>query len=195
MAVKKLDLGEKKKVTKKDGSVKMALNFGCGEQIITKGYKWNPLDRFWHGIVEENYKWDNMDMLDFGNIKWDLNVFPYPIEDNTYDYINASFILEHLIDLSKVLKELVRISKPGAFIYIKVPHWHSYSAYMNIEHIHSFHRLAFDDLHLQFPVRVIEVEDYPSIAGRFVPFRQFFSNYIGGLIRYINAKFQVVKLK
>ena len=180
---------------KEHSSAKRALNFGCGEQIINKNYRWNPLDRFGHDVIEENYEWDNIDMLGFGNIKWDLNVFPYPIKDNTYDYINASFILEHLIDLSKVLSELIRISRPNAFIYIKVPHWHSYSAYMNIEHIHSFHRLAFDDLHLQFPVRVIEVKDYPSIVGRFVPFRQFFSNYIGGLVRYINAKFQVIKSK
>lgn len=193
MISKKLGLDEKKNATKGVSNVKKALNFGCGEQVINKNYRWNPLDRFGHNVIEENYVWDNMDMLNFGNIKWNLNEFPYPIKDNTYDYINASFILEHLIDLSKVLTELVRISKPNAFIYIKVPHWHSYSAYMNVEHIHSFHRLAFDDLHLQFPVKAVEVEDYPSVAGRFIPFRQFFSNYIGGLIRYINAKFQVIK--
>ena len=174
--------------------MKRALNFGCGKDVVDKIHQWNPLDRFNHGLVEEDYEWDNIDMLDFGNIEHNLNEFPYPIKNNTYDYIFASFILEHLTDLNKVFNELIRISKPNALIYIKVPHWNSYSAYGGIEHIHSFHKMAFEDLYLDFPqMKLIELKDYPTIVGKFIFFRSFFSNYMSGLIRYINVKFEVVK--
>lgn len=60
------------------------------------------------------------------DVLWDLNEFPYPFEDNTFDEILAYSILEHLDDLVKVMEELHRIAKPGAILYVGVPYWDGY---------------------------------------------------------------------
>ena len=58
----------------------------------------------------------------------DLNVYPYPFEDNTFEYIHASAVIEHLDDVIKTMKEIKRILKPGGVVYILVPH---FSAWLN----------------------------------------------------------------
>ncbi len=58
-----------------------------------------------------------------------LDKFPYPFKDNTFDVIYLSHVLEHLEDPMRVVKELWRISKPKGKVIIKVPHWSSYLAH------------------------------------------------------------------
>lgn len=57
----------------------------------------------------------------------DLNVLPWPFEDNAVDHIVAKDILEHLgetgEDFIKIIKEMYRISENGAIWEIQVPHW------------------------------------------------------------------------
>lgn len=57
----------------------------------------------------------------------DLNVFPWPWKDNTFDHIHASHVLEHLgttsDDFIKVIKEMIRISNTSAIWEIALPHW------------------------------------------------------------------------
>ena len=79
------------------------LNLGCGINI-----------------EEESI---NLDMIDLAGVDvvHDLNNFPYPFEDNTFNEVFADNVLEHLNDLQKPLKELHRICKKGAIIDIIVP--------------------------------------------------------------------------
>lgn len=81
------------------------LNLGCGE-FKKKGY----INLDYYSVSEPD-------------IRHDLNRFPYPFEDNEFDLIEASHILEHLNDPFKVMKELHRISKNNALIIIRVPHF------------------------------------------------------------------------
>ena len=53
----------------------------------------------------------------------DLNVFPYPLEDNKFDIIFCYDILEHLADTVRVMEEIYRFAKPNAIVIIKVPHY------------------------------------------------------------------------
>ncbi|MCF7835509.1 MAG: methyltransferase domain-containing protein [Candidatus Marinimicrobia bacterium] len=53
----------------------------------------------------------------------DLNNFPYPFFDNTFELIEADHVLEHLKDVFSAMKEIHRISKTGAKIIIHVPHF------------------------------------------------------------------------
>ena len=46
-----------------------------------------------------------------------------PFKDNSFDNIICSEVLEHIEDFEKVIKEIYRISKPGAKIGISVPRW------------------------------------------------------------------------
>lgn len=57
----------------------------------------------------------------------DLNQFPWPWKDGSFDHIVAKDILEHLgessEDFIKVIKEMYRISHNGAIWEIQAPHW------------------------------------------------------------------------
>jgi len=64
----------------------------------------------------------------------DLNHFPYPLRDSSFDLIICDNILEHLNDLIKVMEELHRIAKPGAKIVIKAPYFRSTGAFQDPTH-------------------------------------------------------------
>ena len=69
------------------------LNVGCGDDI------------------KEGYT--NLDFVKLGGVDvvHDLNKFPWPFKDNTFDRVYASHVLEHVDDLIKIMKEIQRISK------------------------------------------------------------------------------------
>lgn len=102
------------------------LNLGCGPEV-RKGYV-------------------NMDRLSLRGVDvvHDLDVFPYPFKDNSFDEVYASHVLEHVDDLIKVMSEIRRISKPGARIVIKGPHFSSGLGYMDPTHKRLFSCFTFD---------------------------------------------------
>ena len=100
------------------------LNLGCGE-FKKKDYINLDIDKF-----------VNPDILH------DLNKFPYPFKDNTFDLIEADHVLEHLKEPFKVMNELRRILKPQGKLIIKVPHF-------SRGFTHPDHKNGFD---VQFPL-------------------------------------------
>lgn len=78
------------------------------------------------------------------DITHDLNSFPYPFGDNTFDKVYCIDVLEHVDDLIKVMEEIHRISKDGAEINIRVPHFSSTHAYGDPTHKHFFNTQSFD---------------------------------------------------
>jgi len=84
----------------------MKLNLGCGNKNIPG--------------------WTNVDIKPPAEVVHDLNVFPWPFENDQFEEIQAIHVLEHLgnSDPMKrigILKELYRISKNGCMIKIIVP--------------------------------------------------------------------------
>ena len=80
----------------------MKLNLGCGSKIL------------------ENYT--NLDKLDYynPNVVHDLEVTPYPFEDNSVDEILMCHILEHVGQdpdiFNNIIKELYRICKNKSIV-------------------------------------------------------------------------------
>ncbi len=101
------------------------LNLGCGADI-RKGY-------------------DNLDCVKNQGVDLicDLNKFPYPIEEDTYDEIYAKFILEHLDNIEECLREWYRILKKEGTLIIQVPYDISYSAWANFQHKRAFNLKTF----------------------------------------------------
>ena len=66
----------------------------------------------------------------------DLNVFPYPFEDNSVDHAQMIHALEHLDKPFQVMQELHRILRPGGTLYIAVPHFSR--GFTHAEHAHGF---------------------------------------------------------
>ena len=102
------------------------LNLGCGTDI--------------------KKRYINLDFLDISglDVKHDLNKFPYPFGENTFDEIYTSHVLEHLDDLTNVMKELKRICKDGAKIKIRVPHFSCGVSYRDPTHKRLFSYFTFD---------------------------------------------------
>jgi len=75
---------------------------------------------------ENDYKegWVNVDFDPRYKVdaSFNLNQFPYPFPDNTFDEILAAGVLEHLDNFYGVMKELHRISKDKCKIYILLNH-------------------------------------------------------------------------
>ena len=66
----------------------------------------------------------------------DLNKFPYPFADDTFDRVEASHVLEHLDRPFLVMRELHRILKPGGELLVRVPHFSR--GFTHAEHSHGF---------------------------------------------------------
>ena len=78
-----------------------------------------------------NHKSDCVNVDNFAmcnpDVLHDLETFPYPWDDNTIDEIHMDHVLEHLGNDSKtylqIFKELYRICRHDAKLFINVPHW------------------------------------------------------------------------
>lgn len=77
------------------------------------------------------------------DIVHDLHVVPLPFSDNQFKEIVCHHVLEHLNDLSDLMKELHRICKPDGVIYIEVPHHSSWCANTPDHKLH-FNYFGFD---------------------------------------------------
>lgn len=78
------------------------------------------------------------------DVMHDLNNVPYPFKDNEFDEVVCMDVLEHLYDVPKVINEIHRISKPGAIVRIRSPHFSSLYAAIDPTHIRPFSVFSFD---------------------------------------------------
>jgi ubiquinone/menaquinone biosynthesis C-methylase UbiE len=140
---------------------------------------------------------DNVDKEQF-----DFNRFPYPIKDNTYDYILVNHVLEHLEDTEKVLNELCRISKNNGEIEIVVPHVNSEGAFAELGHIRFFAEKTFESYanppswrKQPFKVEIISLKSKASNIGKwaFPSWRRNLSLIFNGILEIIEVKFKVIK--
>ena len=72
------------------------------------------------------------------DIVHDLNTFPWPIQDNEFDVIYATHVLEHLENIIKTMEEIHRIGKNRARVIIDVPHFTSRGAFTDPTHRNFF---------------------------------------------------------
>ncbi|MFH1903658.1 MAG: methyltransferase domain-containing protein, partial [Candidatus Omnitrophota bacterium] len=76
------------------------INLGCGKKI-RKGY-----------LNLDFVKAEGVDVVH------DLNQYPWPFQDDTFDEIYASHLLEHILDFRKAMEETRRICKNKAKVTI-----------------------------------------------------------------------------
>jgi len=109
-----------------DLSESKKLHLGCGN-LIKKG-------------------WINHDLVNLPGVDvvHDLNEYPWPWENESFDEVHMANVLEHLPNTIKVMEELYRITKLGAKIYIEVPYWNSWEAITDPTHVTAFNEFTFD---------------------------------------------------
>lgn len=93
-------------------------------------------------LIKSGKCWDNLDIHDkFGaNIILDLN-FPLQIKDESYDYVLAHHVLEHLNDTMHRLDDWFRILKKGGKLEIEVPYGNA--VWNSIDHKREFRWTTF----------------------------------------------------
>lgn len=99
----------------------------------------------------------------------DLNVFPWPWQDNEFDHIHASHIIEHLGDTStdfiKVIKEMYRISNHSAIWEISVPHWRCDVALDDPTHKRLITLGMFQEFNRRMAIQKLKVSSSPMMLG------------------------------
>lgn len=106
----------------------LLLNLGCG-------FKYKP------GFVNVD-KFDNCKP----DVVHDLEVIPYPWDENSVDLIEITHTLEHLRDWYPAFKEMARILKVGGELHIRVPDESDPHALAYRDHYHVFTRRSFDNV-------------------------------------------------
>jgi len=99
-------------------AIKEKLDIGCGSK---KEADFTGIDL---------YQYDGVDVV------WDLTQFPWPFEENSFSYIKAEHVIEHIQDLVPFFQECHRIAKPGAVFHLATPHFSSIASWSDPTHVH-----------------------------------------------------------
>jgi len=99
---------------------------------------------------EKEYRkeWVNLDFDERvkADVYWDLNKFPYPFKDDSFEEILASSVLEHLDNIYSVMMELHRIGKDKGLIYVYSPHTSCpFLSWTEFEHKNAFSYMSFGE--------------------------------------------------
>lgn len=83
----------------------------------------------------------------------DLSVDPIPFEDDYFDFVVASHVVEHIRDPVRLIQECVRVCRPGGVIYIEAPSERSLLLPSMPFRWDRFHSLSFydDPTHISRP--------------------------------------------
>jgi len=171
------------------------LNIGCGREA-KEGY-----------VNLDKAKIPGVDVVH------DIDTFPWPFDDNSFDEVYGRDIIEHVKDLFKAMMEIKRICKNDAVVRLIVPYWHSSGAfYPNHNYFFNVDSMKFFteedrtyDSYLGFKLEKIEL--IPSKIGKLIPplpvpkklfpnilnFRHLVSYLLGEIILKIDFTLKVVK--
>ena len=80
----------------------------------------------------------------------DLDHFPYPFRDSSFDELYATHVIEHVADVIRTMEEFHRLVRPGGRICITTPHYTDFSSFCDPTHrwhLNSFSFRYFGDSH------------------------------------------------
>ena len=113
-------------------------------KLIEDVVKRNVIIDIGGGIPSDNRL--TIDINPNASVVHDLNVFPWPVKDNSCMNLRMSHVLEHLDDPLRVMQEIYRIATPSAILEIRVPWWKN-DMFSNPAHKHCFKPKWFHRLH------------------------------------------------
>ena len=80
----------------------------------------------------------------------DLDRFPYPLRDNSFDSVRVVHVIEHLADVIRSMEEFHRLARPGGRVFIVTPHYTDSSSFCDPTHrwhLNSFSLRYFGEDH------------------------------------------------
>ena len=91
---------------------------------------------------------------------WNLDRYPWPLEENRFSRIHMSHVIEHLEDPMRAMAEVYRVARDGADVFVTTPHFSSHNSYVDPTHRRHLAAASFE---------YFTGKDFPSFAGS--PFR------------------------
>jgi SAM-dependent methyltransferase len=64
----------------------------------------------------------------------DLDRFPYPFRDSSFDALQAVHVIEHVSDVIRTMEEFHRLVRDGGEVYIVTPHYTDFSSFCDPTH-------------------------------------------------------------
>ena len=95
------------------------LDVGCGEGSMS--YFLKDVNPQWTGVEVWKERAELCRSLGYDVHELDLNKTDFPFEDNQYEVVFASHVLEHLARLDLAVQEMARVLKPGGLLMIATP--------------------------------------------------------------------------
>src|SRR4029079_2246763 len=87
---------------------------------------------------------------------WNLDHYPWPLEDHQFTRIHMSHCIEHLDDPMRAMAEVYRVARDGADVFVTTPHFSSHNSYTDPTHRRSWAAGS---------VEYFTGNDFPSFVG------------------------------
>ena len=144
----------------------------------------------------------------------DLDHFPYPFRDSSFDELYATHVIEHVADVIRTMEEFHRLVRPGGRIHIVTPHYTDFSSFCDPTHrwhlnSYSFRYFGADDAGFGYysdaglrerkvRLRLLALWrwlGFEWLVNAFPRFRLFWEHYLCFVVRgkVIEFDFEVVK--
>ncbi len=144
----------------------------------------------------------------------DLDRFPYPFRDESFDSIRVIHVIEHLTDVIRAMEEFHRLGRPGASVLIATPHYTDFSSFCDPTHKHHLNTFSFryfgaDNAGFgyyskaRFRERALRVKllafwrllGFEFLVNRAPRFRRFWEHYLCFVVRgkVMEFEFEILK--
>jgi SAM-dependent methyltransferase len=104
-----------------------------------------------------------------------LDDLPWPLADSSFDHVRAQDVLEHVTDFFAVVREIHRVSRPGATVEVRMPFMSSVNLATDPTHRRAATSRTFDYFDPRTPLGRY---DYSSARFEVVEFR-YVRSHIG----------------
>ncbi len=64
----------------------------------------------------------------------DVDRFPYPFRDSSFDALQAVHVIEHVSDVVRTMEEFHRLVRAGGEVYLATPHYTDFSSFCDPTH-------------------------------------------------------------
>lgn len=134
----------------------------------------------------------------------DLEKFPWPFKNESADEILMNHVLEHLMDTTSVIKEVLRILKPGGLFLGQVPYGPSKHGHAHWQHCKFFIDSSFVQMADDFGFKLVEAKNlcidsswtwynWMYFCRNIVPFKKHLAK-LGWSESYDLVDFKMIKL-
>jgi SAM-dependent methyltransferase len=144
----------------------------------------------------------------------DLDRFPYPFANQSFDRITAIHVIEHLSDVMRAMEEFHRLLRTGGTLRIETPHYTDFSSFCDPTHkshltSFSFRYFGEDNAgfgyysEVRFRERLAHVRllalwrylGFELLVNAFPRFRRFWEYYLCYVVRgkALTFEFEVIR--